>query len=218
VRRYALAERPRPDRWLVSYADLVTLLLACFATAFASGSQPRAEHAPPPPDPQPVPIAAVVPPLVPSLREVVAPALVLGDAPVELVQDARGLVISLPESATFSSGSADLTVDARSFLTAFANQLRATDADLRVEGHTDDRPIRGGKYATNWELSTARASAVVLYLVTEAALAPSRLSAAGYGEFHPRVPNTDADSRARNRRVDVVVIDRAAAREGAPLP
>lgn len=216
MRRPILTERPRADRWLVSYADLVTLLLACFATAFAAASEPRVEAAPPPAASAlpPAPIALPLPP-PPLLREVLAPALAIGDVPVELVQDERGLVISLPESATFSSGSPDLTVDAKAFLSQLAEKLRPSPIDVRVEGHTDDRPIRGGVYATNWELSTARASAVVLYLITSAGFEPGRLSAAGYGEFHPRVPNDSVENRARNRRVDVVVIDRPAARDEA---
>ena len=215
MKRPSRIERPRSDRWLVSYADLVTLLLACFATAFAAASEPRAA----PPPPPVVPPVVVSPPLpVPPLREVLGPSLVLGDVPIDLVQDSRGLVISLPESATFSSGSADLTDDARAFLSRLAGELQTRAVDLRVEGHTDDRPIRGGRYDTNWELSTARASAVVQHLITAAHVEPARLSAAGYGEFHPRVANDGPDNRARNRRVDVVVIERADAGGAAPQP
>jgi chemotaxis protein MotB len=76
---------------------------------------------------------------------------------------------------------------------------------VRVEGHTDDVPIRTARYQSNWELSTARASAVVAYLVEVGKLDPERLSAAGYGEFHPQVPNDSPEHRARNRRVDLVV-------------
>ncbi|MNC88387.1 Motility protein B [compost metagenome] len=68
-------------------------------------------------------------------------------------------------------------------------------------------PIRTSRYASNWELSTARASAVVEYLVTTTGVAPERLSAAGYGEFHPRVPNDSAEHRASNRRIDIVILD-----------
>jgi chemotaxis protein MotB len=90
-------------------------------------------------------------------------------------------------------------------LKALAAQLHDTPASLRIEGHTDDMPITGGRFTSNWELSTARASAVVIFLIDEAGFAPERLSAAGYGEYHPRVPNDSPDQRALNRRVDVVV-------------
>jgi chemotaxis protein MotB len=100
------------------------------------------------------------------------------------------------------------------FLSQLVEKLRPSPVDVRVEGHTDDRPTRGGLFPTNWELSTARASAVVLYLITVAHFEPQRLSAAGYGEFHPRVPNDSSENRARNRRVDLVVVGRSALRAG----
>ena len=99
----------------------------------------------------------------------------------------------------------------------FAARLHPTGAHVRVEGHTDDVPVSGGRYGSNWELSTARASAVVLFLIEHGALEPARLSAAGYAEHHPRVPNATPEARARNRRVDLVVVagDAPAAPEDA---
>jgi chemotaxis protein MotB len=208
---------------MVSYADLVTLLLACFATAFAASkaeplpllaSRPTVTMLVPLPEPfAALPAEPEEEPLNPRtavLRDVVARVLAgaIGDGQLELIDDPRGLIISLPESATFSSGSADLTTEARALLRRLAAELRPTGVTVRVEGHTDDRPIRSGRFTSNWELSTARASAVVIYLVTAAAFEPERLSAAGYGEFHPRAANDSVEHRARNRRVDMVVIDR----------
>jgi chemotaxis protein MotB len=80
-------------------------------------------------------------------------------------------------------------------------------APLRVEGHTDDVPIHTVRFRSNWNLSTARATRVVEFLSTRAGIAPARLSAAGYGEFHPRGPNDSPAGRARNRRVDIVVLN-----------
>jgi chemotaxis protein MotB len=85
--------------------------------------------------------------------------------------------------------------------------VRSSSNAIRVEGHTDNVPIRTVKYDSNWELSTARASAVVAYLVKNVGIDASRLSAAGYGEFHPRGPNATEADRARNRRVDLVILD-----------
>jgi chemotaxis protein MotB len=140
----------------------------------------------------------------------VAPAVEAGASnAIAFVDDARGVVISLPESASFATGSATLAPPARTFLLNLAQALRPTATLVRIEGHTDDVPVAGGRYGSNWELSTARASAVVAFLVGEASFAPTRLSAAGYAEFHPRVPNDSPESRARNRRVDVVLLDPA---------
>jgi chemotaxis protein MotB len=78
---------------------------------------------------------------------------------------------------------------------------------LTIEGHTDDVPIHTRLFRSNWELSTARASAVIAFLIEALGFDPTRLSAAGYGEFHPRVPNDTAENRARNRRVDIVIVE-----------
>ena len=206
-----LPNRSLRDRWLVSYADLVTILLACFATTYAAAARtPEAAPEPPPvvreaAPPEP----ASPPPATPSsLRDLVAPVVEASasDA-IAFADDARGVVISLPESASFATGSATLAAPARTFLLNLAETLGPTPVQVRIEGHTDDVPVAGGRYGSNWELSTARASAVVAFLVDEASFAPTRLSAAGYAEFHPRVPNDSPESRARNRRVDVVLLD-----------
>jgi chemotaxis protein MotB len=215
----------------MSYADFVTLLLACFATAYAASLTERnADKAPVHETaialpsgrtaandaaaavrerPLPKPPAPAPPEKALSLRERLAPALAggLDDIEIEMVEDARGMVISLPEEATFSSGSADLTPAAQALLTRVAAALRPTATSIRIEGHTDDIAVHGGRYRSNWELSTARASAVVVFMVTVTGFEPWRLSAAGYGEFHPRAANDGPEGRARNRRVDVVVID-----------
>lgn len=215
--------RAGQDRWLISYADLVTLLFACFTTVYAASVTSTGDEAIQAPQDvveavdriatDPAPVAQEAP--VPSLKERLAPALAasLDDLQIEVIEDARGLVISLPEEATFPTGSADLTAAAQALLHRIAEALRDTDASIRIEGHTDDAAIRGGRYRSNWELSTARASAVVVFLVTRAAFEPSRLSAAGYGEFHPRASNDTPEGRALNRRVDVVVIDGPLRRE-----
>jgi chemotaxis protein MotB len=216
MRETRQAFRASRDRWLVSYADLVTILLACFATTYAAAAHAPEGAAPavtPPPPAiekvEPVPAPAQTP-ATPSLREVVAPIVAANASnAIGFVDDARGVVISLPESASFATGSATLAAPAQAFLRTLAETLAPRQVSIRVEGHTDDVPVSGGRYGSNWELSTARASAVVAFLISDTGFAPERLSAAGYAEFHPRVANDSADSRARNRRVDVVLIDPA---------
>jgi len=226
----------------MSYADLVTLLFACFTTAYAASvAQPVATEPAAPAEPTVAaatvmtalpaesellavtPAETVTAPSEPSLRERLEPVLAggLDDVEIEVIEDARGLVISLPETATFPSGRADLSAPAQSLLKRIADAVRPTAATLRIEGHTDDSPIWGGRYTSNWELSTARASAVVVFMMTEAEVEPWRLSAAGYGEFHPRAANDGPEGRALNRRVDVVVIEGAkplGSRAGITIP
>jgi flagellar motor protein MotB len=192
---------------VISYADLVTILLACFAATYATApvsSVAQARALPPP--------MAVAPAIAPkmSLRDRVAP-VVAANASQRIAfaegSSTRDVVIALPETASFATGSAVLTAPAQQFLRDLATSLRDVDVQVRIEGHTDTVPVTGGRYASNWELSTARASAVVGFLIDQASFTPDRLSASGYAEFHPRVENDSAEHRAVNRRVDVVLIE-----------
>lgn len=258
-RRRKVEERiPGAERWLVSYADFITLLFAFFTTLYAisnvdlqkmhrlvsslhvafdsraqaAPAQPapagRASKSGPRPPTDPATLAAslqAVPDLPPgvlaelghgyleaALREVKdrleeTLAAAVKDGRVSLDIDRRGLVISIREAGSFKTGSAELAQATRTLLREVGVALKTIDHCVRVEGHTDDVPIHTTRYASNWELSTARATAVVAFLIQEFDLPPDRLSAAGYGEFHPRVPNADVGSRARNRRVDIVLLN-----------
>ncbi len=227
------------ERWLVSYADFITLLFAFFTTMYAistvdarklsdmvdsmqvafDSGQPSRQ---PPggggaPSREPVtdgarPKSGRESALAQRLRER------LNSSAVDIEIDARGIVVSIREAGSFATASADLSGVAKGVL----RELAATLADeptakVRVEGHTDDVPIQTGRFSSNWELSTARATSVVTFLVHEIGMAPPRLSAAGYGEFHPRVANASAEDRARNRRVDIVILNETAAAEEPPL-
>ncbi len=197
--------RSSGDRWLFGYADVVTLLFACFAALYAHAAPQAPGVAVPPPDVLP---AAAVPPAKPALADEIARLAALEpDVRVELSPSASGTVISLAETGSFPVGTADLTPAALRVLGQIAGVLRQEPFDIRVEGHTDDRPIRTARYASNWELSAARATRVVQFFVEQGGVSPVRLSAAGYGEFRPRLKNDTAEARARNRRVDIVVFD-----------
>jgi chemotaxis protein MotB len=130
---------------------------------------------------------------------------------LRLVDDRRGLVVEVPEGAVFEPGRADLSHDAQARLRRLGAVLAEVPNPVRVEGHTDDAPIRTSRFQSNWELSTARATEVVALLVRDAAIPADRLSAAGYGEHRPRAGNDDAAGRARNRRVDLVILSAATA-------
>jgi chemotaxis protein MotB len=159
-----------------------------------------------------VPPVQVVPkePQLDRLQEQLARDLAadVSDQRVEITRDERGLVVSLPERATFAQGSAEVTSEARELIARVVAAVETTPNAIRIEGHTDDVPIHTARFTSNWELSTARAAAVVAYLIGDRHIAPDRLSAAGYAEFHPRVPNDTPENRARNRRIDIVVLER----------
>lgn len=219
----------------MSYADFITLLFAFFTTmyaistvdaqkmskmvesmqtAFATTGLPATESRLPRPGDDGSVVAAPTEGFEVALaRDLNA---TLGGDLVDVMVDERGVVISIKEAGSFTTGSADLSPVARDVLSRLAATVRNLPNTLRIEGHTDDVPIRSGRFASNWELSTARATAVVQFLVQEGGLAPDRLSAAGYGEFRARVPNDGEANRARNRRVDIIVLNASTAREEEP--
>lgn len=235
---------PSHERWLVSYADFITLLFAFFTTmyaistvdarklsavvgsmqaAFATGDTEQRTRKPGGPGGQspelgpeddsatarPRVVDSGFPPVaLPELQADLSALLSLQirEGAVELLRDPRGLVVSLREAGTFGTGSADLSAAAQSVLRTLASELATTGNNVRVEGHTDDVPIHTDRYRSNWELSTTRATNVVAFLAG-AGVAPGRLSASGYGEFRPRAPNDSDANRARNRRVDIVILN-----------
>lgn len=130
---------------------------------------------------------------------------------VRLHVEPRGLVISLGENGVFDSGSDQIKPEGKSLLDTLATSLVSLGNYIRVEGHTDNVPIHNARFPSNWELSTARATMVVSYLITNFGLRPEALSAAGYAEYRPAASNDTEEGRARNRRVDIIVLNPAAA-------
>jgi chemotaxis protein MotB len=118
----------------------------------------------------------------------------------------EGFVISLHELGFFNSGEAVLLPGAADKIKAIAAVLMEYGLDMRVEGHSDNIPIHNAEFSSNWELSTARATAVSMMLLRESKVDPRRMSIAGYGEYHPTASNDTPDGRRANRRVDLVVV------------
>jgi chemotaxis protein MotB len=118
----------------------------------------------------------------------------------------EGIMISLSNALLFESGNADLRPEAAESLHKITEILQTTDHSVRIEGHTDNIPTNNPLYPTNWELSVARAVAIVRYLIEKEGVSPERLAAGGYAEFKPKVPNDSRASRAINRRADIVIL------------
>jgi chemotaxis protein MotB len=270
-RRRGAGEGPVDQhRWLVSYADFITLLFAFFTTLYAISNVdlqkmqrlvsslqvafdskgvaglPRKTGLTVLPDGKVPPVTAglTAPPAISTpqdlpklpisvlaalnrnyveaalgavrdrLSETLAPAV--RDGRVALEIDRRGLVVSIRENGSFRTGSADLSDVTRQLIGEIAGTIEDLPHFVRVEGHTDDVPIHTDRFASNWELSTARATAVVAFLVQQHGIASDRLSAAGYAEYHPRVPNTTDAERAKNRRVDIVILNQTTAQAEEP--
>ena len=222
-RRTKLRLDDNPERWLLSYADLVTLLLAFFIVMYSMSRLDAQKfnqmteafgdilHGR---DAMLIADAAGVPPDAASQRQFGMLALHLKESlrqhsleeQIETRLDGRGMMIRVLESAAFDPGSAQLKRQMFPILDLIARELKELPNHLRVEGHTDNTPISTVEFPSNWELSTARATGVVRYLVEELNFDPARVSALGFSEYHPVADNATLEGRMRNRRVDIIVL------------
>ncbi len=205
-------EHQSRDRWLISYADLITLLLALFIVLYAASDKERAHQ-----------IAATFSvegingsgvlnssETLENTDQKVRKALIENEVlsqRTKFRQTKYGLVVSLSEAGFFAPGDAAISQDAAAVIAIVADQLRSATTQVRIEGHTDSTPIATAKFPSNWELSTARAASVLARMI-EMGISPDRLSAAGYAGFQPVQDNSTPEGRAQNRRVDIVILDR----------
>lgn len=119
----------------------------------------------------------------------------------------RGIVLVLEEKVLYETAEARILPTAYPFLDKVGTLLTKIPNLVKVEGHTDNRPISTEKFPSNWELSAARASSVIRYLVAEHELDSERFVAVGYGDTRPIVPNTSSENFQKNRRVEIVISD-----------
>lgn len=140
---------------------------------------------------------------------------------VTVGMDERGLVVTFVAEVLFDSGKAKLRSEAMPTLDKVATVLNETvpEQPIGIEGHTDNEPIKASGWRSNWELSTARATSVLHYIVDDRGVTPERVAATGYGEYRPVMSNDSRDGRQKNRRVEIVVLPRTMVkRDVAPMP
>ncbi len=125
---------------------------------------------------------------------------------IELLFSQEGLVMRLSEYALFESGVASISPQALPLLEKVGVIIAQTHYLIRIEGHTDNVPIRTALFPSNWELSTARAVNVLRYFIEHHQIESQRMAAEGFGEFQPLVANDTAENRSKNRRVEVIFI------------
>ncbi|MGI5926330.1 MAG: OmpA/MotB family protein [Thermacetogeniaceae bacterium] len=217
---------PSMERWLLTYADMITLLMVFFIMMYTistvnadkfralaenlgmvlTGSPPAGiiEEGTNSTVPELTGEAKHLADLQQALNEFIAREELGEQITVNLEE--RGLVVRFQTTVLFARGSADLTPEARRIIDRVGDRLNDLPNYIRVEGHTCDLPINTPQYPSNWELSTARATNVLQELISSCNISPERLSAIGYGEYRPRVPNINESSRQMNRRIDIVIL------------
>ena len=247
-RQREAAESANHDRWLISYADFMTLLFAFFVVLFAAtyrdnqtirklaraihngfqtmGAFAADESGSGGPYPTETSNAddnssrvqndktKITPGSAGSVEDMLqlrrqlelAMGQELRNHEVVLQVTPEGFTISLKELGFFNSGQAELLPGAAEKIERIAKVLSKPGLEIRVEGHSDNQPIHNDQFRSNWELSTARAMAVLRLLVDDAGFDPTKLSASGYGEYRPVADNSTVQGRRMNRRVDLVVV------------
>jgi chemotaxis protein MotB len=243
-RRKKHPQHANHERWMVSYADFVTLLFAFFVVMFATANADRGKvsavaaavrsaldqgnvsnvvralseitskpaqtaAALPAPDKDQASTreARAMSELLPSmelLEKELKPEIQSGA--VELHMEARGLAISFKQAALFQSGSDELLASAIKTIGRVGAALLKVPNAVRVEGHTDNQPISNLRFRSNWDLSAARAISVLDLLTSKFSVPRSRMSIGGYADVAPVAENNSDEGRARNRRVDVVIL------------
>lgn len=201
-------EHENTERWLISYSDFLTLLFTFFVALYALSviDQNKAESFSESLKQvfkvidDPIKLDKEKSPLIKELE------LVLKDFQgTSVKEEYRGTVITLPDALLFDSGRAELKPQSKEVLAKLAEKLKGIPNRISVEGHTDNVPIRSETIRSNWELSTLRALSVVHFLI-ETGISPDRLSATGYGEYRNIADNSTPEGRAKNRRVEIVLL------------
>jgi chemotaxis protein MotB len=220
------------DRWLLTYSDLITLLLGLFVILYAMsnidakkyqqmaealgevfGSTKGTGILPGNANPQEInkknDSINAKPGKYDTLRQNLASALknIPESEGVTFEETQFGLVMHFKERLMFELGKADLRPGSIAILTAVADELKKLPNEILVEGHTDTIPIHNQQFQSNMHLSVYRAMNTGLFLTEVAGLDRDKISVKGYGEYRPLVPNTSDENRAQNRRVDIVIVN-----------
>lgn len=242
MQRRIRPKKDNSDRWLITYADLITLLMIFFivmyalskldaakfealtrslSTALGAGAMildsPGPEVVPGNPAEQIKDLVetAQLENLKQELEQYIDESGLT--AKISVTMEERGIVLSFQDNILFELGSDVLTAQAKEILDKVAPMLGNTPNYIRIEGHTDNLPINTARFPSNWELSAARATNVVRELINTHGMPPEKLSAIAYGEYRPRAPNDSQYNRQLNRRVDLIIL-RSKFSEAEPQP
>jgi len=230
-RKKSEEDKENLERWLLTYADLITLLLAFFIMLYVFSKQDTRKY-----DAMTMQLKAIFSggtgvvdeggrtgsrtiesanegpsdieirrQLEKEIKELVRAEGLREN--ISVITDERGIVIRIMDKAFYDTGKADLKENARATLDRIAPVIKGIPNEIRIEGHTDNVPISTYEFKSNWELSVRRATEVVKYLIESGGIFPDRISAAGYAEYRPVAENDSEANRALNRRIEIIVLN-----------
>ncbi|MGC9949758.1 MAG: flagellar motor protein MotB [Bryobacteraceae bacterium] len=202
--KYLQSATHQRDRWMVSYVDVLTILLIFFLVGAAKSLEVPAAHAVVPAQPSPAPSEPER-----DRTNLIRAQERLREHGLEPKLERRGLVISLPTVILFASGEDAVSPQAWPTIAQIADVLRDIPNDVRLIGHADPIPIHNRRFRSNWDLSMARSQEILDLLSSRYGIPESRLSIASYGAYRPAAPNDTVDGRASNRRVEIVILSSA---------
>jgi chemotaxis protein MotB len=223
-------EHENAERWLLTYADLITLLLAFFIMMYTFSKQDAQKYQE---------VSMHLKAIFAGGTGIAQKGSVSGTAQLDTISnksassneikkqieqeidsmakanglkdnytvfsDERGIVIRIMDKAFFDEGKADLKDSAKRALDKIVPVIKQTNNHIRIEGHTDNVPIKTNEFRSNWELSVRRSTEVVRYFIEKGGVPPQRISATGYAEYRPLMNNDTAANRALNRRIEIIV-------------
>lgn len=201
-------EKENHERWLISYADFLTLLFTFFVALYAlsvldaekavsfSESLSRVFKIIDKPIKTQLEKPEIIEQLEISLRQYQG---------VVIKENPRGIIIELKDHLLFKSGEYTLNPNSYAMLDKIIEQIRGIHNKISIEGHTDNVPIRTEFIRSNWDLSSLRALSVLYYFINSG-ISPDRLSATGFGEYKPVADNETEEGRAKNRRVEIIIL------------
>jgi chemotaxis protein MotB len=198
--KYLQAETAGRDRWMISYLDVLTILLIFFVAVAAK----TLEKSKPVEAAKNIQIILPKPAPNPLRKEIQEKLEHYG---LDWHAEASGLVISLPQAVLFPQGKAEVNATALPMVGHIADVLKDIPNKINLAGHADPVPIHNRRFKNNWELAAARSLALLNLLTTRYGIAETRFSIASYGSNEPRNSNETPDGRASNRRVEILILD-----------
>lgn len=200
-------EDEKHERWLISWADFLTLLFTFFVALYALSTidQKKAEDLT-------VSLRTVFKIIEPPIKtEIQKPEVIkelekaLSQYPeISIKESQRGYIITIQDSILFNSGEYELNEKSKQALDKIISAIRMLPYKISIEGHTDNVPVKSSVIRSNWDLSALRALSI-LYYFKDSGISPDRLSATGFGEYRPIADNDTEEGRAKNRRVEIVL-------------